>query len=81
MPYFVYKVSPGPTNIVKNLALLDDFEKYKQAKSFTKEKRIELGITSESNEEIKIILAENALEAEEKLLEKREKPILREWEK
>jgi hypothetical protein len=81
MPYFVYKMSPGPTNIIKNLDLMDKFEKYKDAKNYVKEKRVELNITAESDEELKMILAENELEAEEKLLEKREKPILREWEK
>jgi hypothetical protein len=81
MPYFVYKMSPGPTNIIKNLDLMDKFEKYKDAKHYVKEKRVELNITAESDEELKMILAENELEAEEKLLEKREKPILREWEK
>jgi len=81
MPYFVYKISPGPTDIIKNLDLLDKFEKYKEAKKYSKEKRIELNISAQSVEEIRMILAENALEAEEKLLEKREKPILQEWEK
>ena len=60
---------------------MDTFEKYKDAKNYYKEKRIELDISSQSAEEIKMILAENELEAEEKLLEKREKPILQEWEK
>ena len=81
MPYFVYKISPGPTDLIKNLDLMDTFEKYKDAKNYSKEKRIELDISSQSAEEIKMILAENELEAEEKLLEKREKPILQEWEK
>jgi hypothetical protein len=74
-------MSPGPTNIIKNLDLMDKFEKYKDAKHYVKKKRVELNITAESDEELKMILAENELEAEEKLLEKREKPILREWEK
>lgn len=81
MPYFVYKISPGPTDLIKNLDLLGKFEKYKEAKKFSKEKRIEMDISSQDTKEIKMILAENELDAEEKLREKREKPILQEWEK
>ncbi|HHJ20717.1 MAG TPA: hypothetical protein ENJ84_12985 [Gammaproteobacteria bacterium] len=85
MPYFVYKITPGPTDIVKNLELLQQFEAYREAKVYTKETRKAQGISyadkSAVTTEIKMILAENALEAEEKLMEKREKPILMEWEK
>lgn len=81
MPYFVYKVIPGPANLIKNLEQLDDFEKFKLAKNFAKTYRVEQDIKPDGDVEVKIIFAENALEAEEKLLEKREKPILMEWEK
>ncbi|MGV6818731.1 MAG: hypothetical protein ACWA44_15855 [Thiotrichales bacterium] len=81
MPYFVYKITPGPTDLLKQLDQLAEFDSYKEAKNFAKEKRIELDITYESEEEVKIIMAENALDAEEKLMEKRDKPILQEWEK
>ncbi len=81
MPYFVYRIAPGPTDLIKNLDHLAEFESYREAKNFAKEKRVEEDITPESKVQIKMIMAENALEAEEKLLEKREKPILQEWEK
>ena len=81
MPYFVYRVSPGPTDLIKHLDHLGEFEKYKDAKSFAREKRVEEELTYESDIQIKIIMAKNALDAEEQLLEKREKPILQEWEK
>lgn len=85
MPYFVYKITPGPTNIVKNLELLQRFELYREAKVYTKDTRKALGISyadeSEVTAEVKMILADTALDAEEKLMEKREKPILMEWEK
>lgn len=81
MPYLVYKVVPGPANLVKNLEKLDDFDKFKQAKVFVKAYRVEHNITPEDDIDVKIIFAENALDAEEKLLEKRDKPILMEWEK
>jgi hypothetical protein len=81
MPYFVYRVSPGPTDIIKNLEHLGEYEKYRDAKNFARDTRVAEGLTYESDIVIKIIMAENALDAEEKLMEKREKPILQEWEK
>ena len=33
------------------------------------------------NSQIKVMFADNQLQAEEQLMEKRDKPILREWEK
>ena len=79
MPYYVFKITPGVSQIVKNLELLEDFEKFKDAKNFAKEKRqqtdIEEGIT------FKVIFADNNLDAEEKLQEHREESIVREWEK
>lgn len=81
MPYFVYKITPGPTDLLKQLDQLAEFENYRDAKEFAKGKRIELNITYESKEEVKLIMADNALDAEEKLMEKRDKPILQEWEK
>jgi len=79
MPYFVYKIAPGVSNIVKNLEPLDDFEKFKEAKNFAKEKRQQE--TAESGNIYKVIFAENSIEAEEKLQEQREESIVREWEK
>ncbi len=81
MPYYVFKISPGPTDLVKNLEQLAVFDTFREAKQFARDKRVALGITYESEVEIKMILAENPLEAEEKLQEKRERPILQEWEK
>ena len=79
MPYFVYKIAPGVSKIVKNLEPLDDFEKFKEAKNFAKEKRQEEG--SDAGNVYKIIFAENPIDAEEKLQEQREESIVREWEK
>ena len=78
MPYFVYKIAPGISKIVKNLEPLDQFEKFKDAKNFAKEKRIN---DSAEGNTFKIIFAENIIDAEEKLQEQREETILREWEK
>lgn len=79
MPYFVYKIAPGISKIVKNLEPLTDFEKFKDAKNFAKEKRQE--DTADAGNTYKIIFAENVIDAEEKLQEQREETIMREWEK
>lgn len=79
MPYFVYKIAPGVSKIVKNLEPLDSFEKFKDAKIFAKEKRQQEN--AEEGNIYKVIFAENSIDAEEKLQEQREETIVREWEK
>lgn len=77
MPYYIYRIQAGPTAIVKQLELLNEFEAYKEAQEFAKQTR-----ASQSDDAlIKVMFAESQLKAEEQLMEKREKPILREWEK
>ncbi len=77
--YFVYKILPSPSNLVKNLELIEQFKQFKAAKNFVREQRTLQDIEDKSI--YKIVFAENQLEAEERLQEIREKPILREWEK
>ena len=80
MPYFIYKMtSQKGMSLVKNLELISEFDSFKEAKAFAREKRTELA--EDSNEIIKIMFAGNQLAAEEQLLEHREKPILMEHEK
>lgn len=79
MPYYVYLIKPGVTNLVKDLEQIAEFENFKEAKSFVKDKRSNQG--GDEAVTYKIIFAKNALEAEEQLSEQREAPILREWEK
>lgn len=79
MPYFVYKIAPGVSKIVKNIEPLENFEKFKDAKNFAKEKRQQEN--AEDSNIYKVIFAENSIDAEEKLQEQREDTILREWEK
>jgi hypothetical protein len=79
MPYYVYRIASGPTKLVKQLDLVNEFESYKEAKGLSRELRAKQA--DDDNSIIKIIFAENALEAEERLSEQREAPILREWEK
>ena len=79
MPYFVYKIAPVVSKIVKNIQPLEEFEKFKDAKNFAKEKRQQEN--TEDGNIYKVIFAENSIDAEEKLQEQREDTILREWEK
>ncbi len=78
MPYFVFKITQ-PTPIVKNLNFQQEFENFKEAKTFARDLRAELplngGIT------VKMIHAANQLQAEEILQEKREETVTKEWEK
>jgi len=79
MPYYVYKILPAVSNIVKNMEQIAEYENFKEAKTFAYQQRKTL---AEGDETVyKIIHAKNSLEAEELLAEKREQPILREWEK
>ena len=77
MPYYVYRIQSGPTAIVKQLDLLQEFEVFKEAQDFAKQTRTQLT----DNSQVKVMFADNQLMAEEQLMEKRDKPILREWEK
>jgi outer membrane protein assembly factor BamE (lipoprotein component of BamABCDE complex) len=77
MPYYVFRIQSGPTAIVKQLELIKEFEVYKEAQEFAKQTRA----SQTDDSQIKVMFAENQLQAEEQLMEKREKPILREWEK
>ena len=79
MPYYVYRIANGPSKLVKQLELVKEFEVYKEAKGFTKELRI--AQSADDTATIKMIFADNILEAEERLQEQREAPIVREWEK
>ncbi len=78
MPYYVYKITQ-PTPILKNLELQDTFENYRDARALARSMRAEL--PANSGITIQLIYAGSTLEAEEQLQEKREKPILKEWEK
>ena len=79
MPYFIYKILPGASQLVKSLELVGQFDAYQDAKQSVKQLRIEQAQSDEVT--YKIVFAENSLEAEELLQERREAPILQEWEK
>jgi len=79
MPYYIYKITAGPTALVKTLEKLEQHESFKEAKARARNMRAEM--QEGDNHQIKVMFADSELEAEEKLMEKREAPILREWEK
>ena len=79
MPYYIYKITPGPTQLTRSLENLEHHDTFKAAKHKARELRAETG--SSDNHSIKVIFADSELQADEMLMEKREQPILREWEK
>lgn len=79
MPYYVYRISPTVANLVKPMEQLAEFEEYKEARNYARDQRSQQN--TDDNSMYKVIFADNALDAEEKLAEVREQPILREWEK
>ena len=79
MPYYVFKITPGPGEMIKTLELQQEFDTYRDAKQLARSMRTELGMVT--NITVKVMFAASQLEAEERLQERREAPILREWEK
>ena len=77
--YYVYKISPTIANLVKPMVLLDTFDNYKDARQYAREQRQDS--SNDPQDTFKVIFADNPLDAEEKLAEVREQPILKEWEK
>ena len=79
MPYYLYKIStPEGIDLIKNLELVNQFDLFKEAKTLAKKLRSE---QDDESSIYKVMFAENQLLAEEQLLEKREKPILMEYER
>jgi len=82
--YYVYRISPTIAKLVKPMELLNEFESYKEARNFARNYRIKQqdeDSNQPSTDICKVIFADNPLDAEEKLSEVREQPILKEWEK
>ena len=79
MPYYIYQINQTAGSIVKNLKLLKHYDAFRQAKSEVRAMRE--AMPDADQPEFKIIFAESELQAEELLQEKRETPVLMEWEK
>ena len=79
MPYYIYRITAGPTDLLKTLEKLEQHDSFKEAKARARSMRA--AMSQADDYQIKVMFADSELEAEEKLMEKREAPILREWEK
>ena len=79
MPYYIYKIIAGPTDLLKTLEKMEQYDSFKEARQ--RARKLRAGMTDDDNYTVKVMFADSELAAEEKLMEKREQPILREWEK
>ncbi|MEM8843949.1 MAG: hypothetical protein AAGB35_02800 [Pseudomonadota bacterium] len=79
MPYFIFHLEKGTNGVVRDAELLDQFDDYKQAKQYARDKRNELNVKEAAD--IKIMFEENQDLAMQKVMKNRDAPILREWEK
>jgi hypothetical protein len=79
MPYYIYKIIAGPTDLLKTLEKMEQYDSFKEARQ--RARNLRAGMTDDDNYTVKVMFADSELAAEEKLMEKREQPILREWEK
>ena len=79
MPYFIYKITSGSAGGIKDLEFIDKYDEFKQAKKFIREQRADVELNDRIT--MKMIFAETEFEAEQRLREPRNAPILREWEK
>lgn len=79
MPYYLYKISSHDNlELLKQLELLEVYDDFQPAKHEAKRLRADLPLEGGS---YKVMFAQTQLEAEEKLQEKREKPVLMEYER
>lgn len=78
MPYFIFKVQKegGETRDLEYVGCLDRF---KEAKAEVRTMRA--GLPAGSDCMVRMVFAGDRAEAEARLRERREAPILREWEK
>ncbi len=79
MPYFLYKILPSVSKLVKNIEQVGEYKIYKEAKQQAKKHRTENEADSDAT--YRIIFADDVIEAEERLHEKRKETVVREWEK
>ncbi len=77
MPYFIYKIHRS-TGLAA-LEYITRFDAFPEAKRRAREMRAEL--PADSNCTVKMVFADSEEAAADLLAEKREPPILREWEK
>jgi hypothetical protein len=79
MPYYLYKISELDNHdLIKHLELLQVCDAFKPAQTEARKLRAEKPLDGVT---YKVMFADNQLAAEESLLEKREKPVLMEYER
>ena len=79
MPYYIYIVTTQESSTSKSLTFVSEYDAFRAAKTEVKRLRAEAPLPGEQI--YKIIFAADRPEAEQNLLEHREEPIAREWEK
>ena len=67
MPYYIYKITPGPTDLLKTLEKLEQYDSFKEAKKRARSLRAEMA--KGETHSFKVMFADSELEAEEKLME------------
>jgi hypothetical protein len=79
MPYYIYKITTGEGPSAKQLEFTSEYDNFKTAKQEVRSMRA----SHQANDDVvyKVTFAENQPEAEQKLLEHREQPVVKEWEK
>jgi hypothetical protein len=78
MPYYIYRIISGDTANTRTLELAGEHQNYREAKNEVRALR--MSQAKDSGLLYRIIFADNQPEAEQRLLEHRDKPILKEWE-
>jgi hypothetical protein len=79
MPYYLFKISMRDgLELVRQLDLLEVYDVFRPAKAEAKKLRAEQPLDGVT---YKVMFAQNQLEAEELLSEKRDKPVLMEHER
>jgi len=79
MPYYIYIVTTIDTTTKKSVKPVSEFENFKQAKTEVRRLRAEQPL--QDNQSYKVMFAESNAEAEQRLIEYREEPVAKEWEK
>lgn len=79
MPYYIYRITAGERPAAKQLEFTSEHDNFKTAKQEVRGLRA----THQGDDNItyKVIFAGSQPEAEQRLLEHREQPIAKEWEK
>ena len=79
MPYYIYRITPGDTPTARKLDLVREHDSFRDAKQEVRSLRA--GQSPDAKDSYKIIFAGSQGEAEQRLLEVREEPVGKEWEK